>query len=72
MCNISNTLCCYSSYHALLELHHANKWNKNAAAKRQAQREGISVWEAEWYLDADLFLDEYPRWEASGPQHPYL
>ena len=72
MCNISDTLCCYSSYHALLELHHTNKLNKNAAAKRQVQREGISVWEAEWCLDVDLFLEEYPRWEASNPQCHFL
>ena len=71
MFNISDTLCCYSSYHTLLELHPTNKWNKTAAAKRQVQREGISVRVAEWHLDADLFLDEYPRWEAGDPQCPY-
>ena len=24
--------------------------------------------EAEWHLNAELFLDEYPRWEIDGPQ----
>ena len=40
-CNIFH--CCFS-YHVLLELHYSNKWNKSAAAKKQAQAEGISVW----------------------------
>ena len=24
------------------------------------------------YLDVDLFLDEYPWWEAGGPQCPFI
>ena len=56
----------------MLELHYTDKWNKSAAAIRQAQAEGISVWEAEQCLDADLFLDMYPWWKASGPQCPII
>ena len=33
---------------------------------------GISVREVEWCLDAELFLDEYPRWESDRPHHPYI
>ena len=66
-CNVCH--CCFQDQvHALLELHYSDKWNKLAAAKKLAQAEGISVWEAEWCLNADLFLDEYPQWEASGPK----
>ena len=40
--------------------------------KKWAQEEGILVWEEECHLDVDLFLDEYPWWEASGPQCPFI
>ena len=45
---------------------------ETAAAKRLGAEEGILVREAERRLDANLFLDEIPRWEPSGPHHPYL
>ena len=38
--------CCFT-YHALLELHYSDKWDKSAGAKKQAQAEGISMWKAE-------------------------
>ena len=63
--------CCFS-YHALLELHYTDKWNKLVAAKKWAQAEGISVWQTVQCLDGVLFLDEYPQWKASGPQHPVI
>ena len=43
-----------------------------AAAKKWAQEEGISVWEVDCQLDSELFLNEYPRWRADGPQHPCI
>ena len=43
-----------------------------AAAKKWAQEEGISMREAEQYLDSENFLDEYPRWRADGPQRPCI
>ena len=42
-----------------------------AATKKWAQ-EGILVQEADCHLDFKLFLDEYPRWRADGPQCPYI
>ena len=30
------------------------------------------MWEVEHHLDVDLFLDEYPQWEASGAQHTFI
>ena len=51
-CNLCNVFCCCFSYHALLELHYADKWHKMAATKKQAQEEGIPVWEAEHHLDS--------------------
>ena len=33
---------------------------------------GVSIREAECQLDADLFLDEYPRWDIEGPYHPVI
>ena len=43
-----------------------------AATKKWAQEEGIPVQEAECHLDSKLFLDEYPRWRADGPQCPCI
>ena len=43
-----------------------------ASAKKQAQKEGISVQEVECHLDSKLFLDEYPRWRADSPQCPCI
>ena len=45
---------------------------KTAATKKLAQETGISVREMERYLDIDMFLDEYPRWEPGGLHHPFL
>ena len=45
---------------------------KTATAKKLGAEKDISVWEVERRLDAKLFLDEIPKWEPSGPQHPFL
>ena len=39
---------------------------KMVTAKKLAKEEGMSVQEAERWLDADTFLDEYPQWEPCG------
>ena len=33
---------------------------------------GLSIREAEWRLDAKLFLDKYPRWEIEGPHQSII
>ena len=71
-CSVCNAFHCCFSYHTLLELHYEEKWHKSIAAKKWAQEVGISVWGVEHCLDADLFLDMYPQWEASGPQCPFI
>ena len=41
-------------------------------AKKLGEEKGISVCKAERRLDANLFLEELPRWEPGGLHHPYL
>ena len=55
-----------------MELHYEDKLHKLIVSKKQAQDEGIAVWEVEDCLDTDLFLDEYPWWEDGGPQCSFL
>ena len=43
-----------------------------AAAKKLGAEKNISVREVERRLDANLFLDEIPRWEPGGSYHPFL
>ena len=45
-------------YHALLSLRYESCTAKTIAAKKLAQEEGISIWEAERQLNADTSLDE--------------
>ena len=33
---------------------------------------GLSIREAEYHLDAELFLDEYPQWEVGGLHQPII
>ena len=33
---------------------------------------GVSIREAECWLDAKLFLDEYLWWDIEGPNHPII
>ena len=49
-----------------------DKWHKSLTAKELAREGGLSVWEAECHLDAKLFLDEYPKWNARGLHHPFI
>ena len=56
---------------------HYLTWNtsivgKTATAKRWASEKNISIQEAERHLDAQLFLDEIPRWEPGRPHHSLL
>ena len=42
------------------------------ATKKLAEEEGVSVWEAEWWLDANAFLDKYPRGEPLRLHCPFI
>ena len=58
---------CLFSYHSLLELHYGGRIRKSQTARELARETGLLVREAEQRIDADLFLDEYPRWELGAP-----
>ena len=62
-------LCLYYlfSYPDLLELHYGERVKKSQIAKERARETGLSVREAEWRIDAELFLNKYPRWELGAP-----
>ena len=46
--------------------------NKSQTTREQAIEVGLSFREAEWRLDTQLFLNEYPRWELGAPHHPVV
>ena len=58
---------CLFSYHSLLVLHYGDKLCKSESTREQAREVGLSIRQAEWHLNAKLFLDKYPRWEIDGP-----
>ena len=41
-------------------------------AREQAREAGLSIREAEHWLNTKLFLDEYPRWGIKGPHCPII
>ena len=46
--------------------------NKSQTTREQAIEVGLLVREAEWRLDAELFLNEYPRWELGAPHQTVI
>ena len=58
--------------YTLLELHYGSKMQKSQATREWAREMGVSIREDECELDAELFLDEYPRWDIEGPQCPII
>ena len=64
--------CCLFSFHSLLELHYGGRINKSQTAREQAIEVGFMIREAEWRLDAELFLDEYPIWELGAPHQSVI
>ena len=48
---------------------YGSKRDKALAIKGQAAKEGMSVWEAERVMDAELFLEGQTKWEADSPHH---
>ena len=62
----------YFSYHLLLELHYGDKLHKSQSAREWVGEAGLSFREAEHQLNAELFLDEYPRWGIAGPHRSII
>ena len=58
---------CLFSYSSLLELQYGGRIWMSQATREWAREMGILVREAEQRIDAELFLDEYPRWELGAP-----
>ena len=58
---------CLFSYPSLLELHYGGRIRKSQTAREQVRETGLLVREAEQSIDAELFLNEYPRWEFGAP-----
>ena len=69
---IVSYFCCLFSYHSLLELHYGGRMNKSQTAREWAIEVGLLVREAEWRLDTELFLNEYPRWELGAPHQSVI
>ena len=63
---------CLFSYSSLLELQYGERIQKSQIAREQAREMGISVREAECWIDIELFLDEYPRWELGAPHQSVI
>ena len=64
--------CCLFSYPSLLELHYGGRMTKSQTAREQAREVGLLIREAEQRIDAELFLDEYPRWEFGAPHQSVI
>ena len=64
---IVSYFCCLFIYHSLLELHYGDRMYKSQTAWEWDIEVGLSVRKAKWRLDAELFLNEYPRWELGDP-----
>ena len=57
---------------SLLELQYGGRIRKSQPAREWARETGLSVREAEQRIDAELFLDEYPRWELGTPHQSII
>ena len=64
--------CCLFSYPSLLELHYGGRMRKSQTTREQAREVGLLIREAEQRIDAELFLDEYPRWELGAPHQSII
>ena len=63
---------CLFSYPSLLELHYAGRIRKSQTTREWAREMGLLVREAEWRIDTELFLNDYPRWELEAPHQPVI
>ena len=64
--------CCLFSYPSLLELHYGARMRRSQSTREQAREVGLSIREAECRIDAELFLNEYPRWELGAPHQSVI
>ena len=46
--------------------------SKPLPPKEWVSKDGLSSREMEWCMDAGMFVDEYPHWEARGLHHPLI
>ena len=57
---------------ALLMLIYGDMMEKTQEACHMAEQEGLSYREAEWVVESDLFLDEYPRLDLGSPHQSVI
>ena len=57
---------------ALLMLTYGDRMEKTQEASHMAEQEGLSYREAEWVVETDLFLDEYPQWNIGSPHRSVI
>ena len=60
------------SYLALLALNYGDRMEKTQEACYMAEQAGLSYREAEWVVESDLFLDEYPQWDLGSPHRSVI
>ena len=58
---------CLFSHSSLLELQYGGMIQKFQATREQAREMEILMREMEQRIDAELFLNEYPRWGLGAP-----
>ena len=57
------------SYHWLMVSQYVSKWEKFQMAKKRSTEEHRPVWEQEWAMDVELFLDLQSSWPEDSPHH---
>ena len=56
-------------YHRLMVRKYGSKKEKFQVTKQWAADEGRLVWEMEWVMDIELFLEGQTQWEEDSPHH---
>ena len=56
-----------SSYHRLMVVRYRSKWERFQVAKWQSIEEQRPMYEFEWAMDVDLFLEIQNRWPEDSP-----
>ena len=63
---------CFFSYPSLLKLHYGGRLKKSQTTRECTRETGLLVRETEWRIDAELFLNEHPRWELGAPHQSII